>query len=55
MRSTPALWSERADLQLYRAKSSGRNLVCLEPAAVSMVSAEEKSLLFAFASPQDKT
>lgn len=54
VRSTPALWSERADLQLYRAKSSGRNLVCLEPAAVSVVTAEEKSLLFAFGSHQDQ-
>ena len=47
VRSTPALWSERADVQLYRAKTSGRNLVCLEPAAVSVVSAEEKGMLFA--------
>ena len=46
VRSTPGVWSERADLQLYRAKSSGRNLVCLEPAAVSVVSAEEKGMLF---------
>jgi diguanylate cyclase len=47
VRSTPAFWSERADVQLYRAKASGRNLVCLEPAAVSVVSAEEKGMLFA--------
>ncbi len=53
VRSTPALWCERADLQLYRAKSSGRNLVCLEPSAVSVVSAEEKGLLFATLPSQD--
>jgi hypothetical protein len=38
---------ERADLQLYRAKSEGRNRTCLEPTPVSVVSAEEKGLLFA--------
>lgn len=53
VRSTPALWSERADLQLYRAKTSGRNLVCLEPAATSTVSTEEKNLLFALSPSQD--
>lgn len=46
VRSTPQLWMERADLQLYRAKSEGRNRVCLEPTPVSLVSAEEKGLLF---------
>jgi diguanylate cyclase (GGDEF)-like protein len=53
VRSTPQLWTERADQQLYRAKSSGRNLVCLEPSAVANVTAEEKSLLFALSSSQD--
>jgi diguanylate cyclase (GGDEF)-like protein len=53
VRSTPALWVERADQQLYRAKSLGRNLVQLEPAAVSVVSAEEKRLLFDTTSFQD--
>jgi diguanylate cyclase len=53
VRSSPALWSERADVQLYRAKASGRNLVCLEPAAVSVVSAEEKGMLFATSQFQD--
>jgi diguanylate cyclase (GGDEF)-like protein len=53
VRSSPALWSERADLQLYRAKTSGRNLVCLEPSAVSVVSAEEKGMLFATSQFQD--
>ncbi len=46
VRSTPALWVERADQQLYRAKRQGRNLVQLEPTAVSVVSSEEKRLLF---------
>ena len=46
VRSTPALWVERADQQLYRAKSQGRNLVQLEPTAVSVVSNEERRLLF---------
>ena len=47
VRTTPRLWMDRADVQLYRAKSEGRNRSCLEPAAVSQVSAEEKGLLFA--------
>lgn len=46
VRSTPAVWVERADQQLYRAKSQGRNLVQLEPTAVSVVSNEERCLLF---------
>jgi len=46
VRSTPALWQSRADQQLYLAKAQGRNLVRLEPAAVSVVSNEEKRLLF---------
>jgi hypothetical protein len=33
-------------VQLYRAKAQGRNLVQLEPTAVSVVSSEEKRLLF---------
>ena len=47
VRSTPSVWMERSDLQLYRAKSEGRNRTCLEPTPVSVVSAEEKGLLFA--------
>ena len=46
VRSSPLLWVERADRQLYRAKSEGRNRACLEQPAVSLVSAEEKGLLF---------
>jgi diguanylate cyclase (GGDEF)-like protein len=53
VRSSPALWIERADVQLYRAKAHGRNRVCLEPAAVSVVSAEEKALLFGISQFQD--
>lgn len=46
VRSSAHLWIERADQQLYRAKGQGRNLVCLEPTAVSLVSNEEKRMLF---------
>lgn len=53
VRSTPALWVERADQQLYRAKRQGRNLVQLEPTQVSVVSNEEKQLLFDSFQPSD--
>jgi diguanylate cyclase len=46
VRSSVRLWLERADLQLYNAKTSGRNRAVFEPAAVSFVTAEEKGLLF---------
>jgi len=46
VRSTPALWIERTDQQLYRAKAHGRNLVRLEPSAISPVSSEERRMLF---------
>ena len=46
VRSTVALWLERADQQLFRAKAEGRNRACIEEPAQSQVSAEEKSLLF---------
>ncbi len=46
IRSTTALWIERADSQLYRAKKEGRNRVCIGHQQVISVSAEEKSLLF---------
>ena len=46
VRSTTALWTERADNQLYKAKSEGRNRVCIEEQPMIAVSAEEKNLLF---------
>ena len=46
VRSSALLWVERADQQLYRAKSEGRNRACLEQPMVSLVSAQEKGLLF---------
>ena len=53
VRSTPKVWMERADRQLYRAKAEGRDRVCLEPSAALQVSAEEKGLLLAVSSWQD--
>lgn len=47
VRSSSLLWIERADRQLYRAKAEGRNRACLEPQTDSLVSAEEKGMLFA--------
>lgn len=46
VRSTAALWTERADQQLYRAKSEGRNRVCMDQQQEIFVSAEEKNMLF---------
>lgn len=46
VRSTAALWTERADVQLYRAKAEGRNRVFLDEQQEIFVSAEEKNLLF---------
>jgi two-component system cell cycle response regulator len=46
IRSTTSLWTERADVQLYRAKSEGRNRVFLDQQQEIFVSAEEKNLLF---------
>lgn len=46
VRSSAALWSERADQQLYRAKAEGRNRTCLEMPPLTVVSAEEKGMLF---------
>lgn len=46
VRSTKALWTERADSQLYRAKSQGRNRVCIDQPPMMAVSAEEKNMLF---------
>jgi diguanylate cyclase len=46
VRSTATMWLARADQQLYRAKTEGRNRACLEQPPDVQVSAEEKSLLF---------
>lgn len=46
VRSTAELWIERADTQLYRAKSNGRNQACIDQPQELSVSAEEKGLLF---------
>ena len=46
VRSTAVLWTERADVQLYRAKSEGRNRVFLDTQQEIFVSAEEKNMLF---------
>jgi diguanylate cyclase len=53
VRSTAALWIERADQKLYSAKGSGRNCTHLETPTVSEVSADEKSLLFGTSQFQD--
>lgn len=46
VRSTTTLWTDRADMQLYRAKVDGRNRVYIDQQPELAVSAEEKSLLF---------
>ena len=46
VRSTATLWTERADVQLYRAKHEGRNRVILDTQQEIFVSAEEKNMLF---------
>lgn len=46
VRSTKAIWTERADLQLYRAKAQGRNCVFVDQPPMMAVSAEEKNMLF---------
>jgi diguanylate cyclase len=53
VRSSATLWVERADQQLYRAKAEGRNRACLEQPPVSLVTAEEKGLLFGTSQFQD--
>lgn len=46
IRSSANLWIERADQQLYRARTDGRNRVRLEEQLLGPVSSEEKNLLF---------
>ncbi|MDE2417549.1 MAG: GGDEF domain-containing protein [Burkholderiales bacterium] len=46
VRSTAAIWTERADMQLYNAKTAGRNRVALDQPQEIFVSAEEKNMLF---------
>jgi diguanylate cyclase len=53
VRSSAALWVERADRELFRAKASGRNCACLEQPPISDVSAEEKGMLFGTSTLQD--
>lgn len=45
VRSTPSIWLQRADLQLYRAKAEGRDRVCLEQSAAPEVSTQEREML----------
>ncbi len=54
IRSTAALWTDRADAQLYKAKQAGRNCLCIEEPPDSTVSADEKNLLLAplYTSPE---
>jgi diguanylate cyclase (GGDEF)-like protein len=53
VRSSPQLWIERADQQLYRAKAEGRNRACLEQPTILQVSAEEKGLLLGVSTFED--
>ena len=53
VRSSAVLWTERADQQLYKAKAQGRNQTCLEMPPLTVVSAEEKGLLFAGFTPSE--
>lgn len=46
IRSSAVLWMERADQQLYRARSEGGNRVRLEEQLLGPVSSEERDLLF---------
>jgi diguanylate cyclase (GGDEF)-like protein len=53
VRSTPGIWMQRADLQLYRAKAEGRDRVCLEPTAATAVSVQERAMLLGGSPIQD--
>lgn len=53
VRSSPRVWLQRADLQLYRAKAEGRDRVCFEPSAAPEVTANERELLLSGWPTQD--
>ena len=53
VRSTPGIWLQRADLQLYRAKAEGRDRVCFEHSIVPAVSAQERAMLLGGSTHQD--
>ncbi len=53
VRSTPGIWMQRADVQLYRAKGEGRDRVCLEHSDAPEVSAQEREMLLGSAPIQD--
>ena len=53
VRSTPGIWLQRADLQLYRAKAEGRDRVCLEHSAAHEVSTQERDMLLGSPRIQD--
>ena len=53
VRSTPGIWLQRADLQLYRAKSEGRDRVCFEHNLAPAVSAQERAMLLGDSLTQD--
>lgn len=53
VRSTPGIWLQRADQQLYRAKSEGRDRCCLEQSASSTVSHQEREMLLGGLAKED--
>lgn len=53
VRSTPGIWLQRADLQLYRAKAEGRDRVCLEHTSAPDVSVQEREMLLSSHAIQD--
>jgi len=53
VRSSPRMWLQRADLQLYQAKADGRDRVCFELSAAPEVSAPERDMLLASFQTQD--